>query len=31
MWIELAVDIALFSGALFVYLRSITRLPAQAP
>lgn len=31
MWIELVVDIALFSGALFVYLRSITRTPSPAP
>ena len=31
MWLELALDVALFSGALFVYLRSITRLPARAP
>ncbi len=29
MWLELAVDIVLFSGALFVYLRSITRLSAR--
>ena len=31
MWIELVVDTVLFAGAMFVYLRSITRLPAQAP
>ena len=31
MWMELALDVALFSGALFVYLRSIVRLPARAP
>jgi len=30
MWLELALDVALFSGALFVYLRSITRRPARA-
>ena len=30
MWLELAVDIVLFSGTLFVYLRSITRLSARA-
>lgn len=31
MWVELGLDIVLFSGALFVYLRSITRLSAPAP
>jgi putative oxidoreductase len=31
MWLELALDVMLFSGAMFVYLRSITRLPAPAP
>ncbi len=31
MWIELVVDATLFSAALFVYLRSITRLSAPAP
>jgi putative oxidoreductase len=31
MWLELALDAALFSGALFIYLRSITRLSARAP
>ena len=31
MWVELVLDAALFSGALFVYLRSITRLSAHAP
>ncbi len=30
MWLELALDVALFSGALFVYLRSITRLSTRA-
>ena len=30
MWIELALDTMLFAGAMFVYLRSITRTPAQA-
>ena len=30
MWLELVVDAALFSAALFVYLRSITRLSAGA-
>ena len=30
MWLELALDAVLFSGALFVYLRSIKRLPARA-
>ncbi len=30
MWQELALDAVLFSAAVFVYLRSITRLPAQA-
>ena len=30
MWLELALDVALFSAALFVYLRSITRLSARA-
>jgi putative oxidoreductase len=29
MWAELALDVVLFSGALFVYLRSITRLSAR--
>lgn len=31
MWLELALDVMLFSGAMFVYLRSITRMPAPAP
>jgi|HubBroStandDraft_1064217.scaffolds.fasta_scaffold434278_2 putative oxidoreductase len=31
MWLELALDVLLFSGALFVYLRSITRLSTPAP
>ncbi len=31
MWIELALDVGLFSAALFVYLRSITRLSARTP
>ena len=31
MWLELAVDVVLFSGALFVYLRSITRLSTRVP
>ena len=31
MWVELGLDIVLFSGALFVYFRSITRLSAPAP
>lgn len=31
MWLELGLDVMLFSGAMFVYLRSITRLPAPAP
>jgi putative oxidoreductase len=31
MWVELALDGMLFSGAMFVYLRSITRRPAPAP
>lgn len=31
MWLELVLDVALFSGAMFVYLRSISRLPARAP
>jgi hypothetical protein len=26
MWLELALDAVLLSGALFVYLRSISRL-----
>ena len=30
MWFELVVDAALFSAALFVYLRSITRLSESA-
>ena len=30
MWTELALDTMLFAGAMFVYLRSITRTPAQA-
>jgi putative oxidoreductase len=30
MWAELALDVVLFSGALFVYLRSITRLSVRA-
>ena len=29
MWLELGLDLLLFSGALFVYLRSIARLPAE--
>ncbi len=29
MWLELALDVALFSGARFVYLRSVTRLSAR--
>jgi len=31
MWLELALDVALFSIALFVYLRSINSLSARAP
>ena len=31
MWLELGLDILLFVGALFVYSRSIVRLPARAP
>jgi putative oxidoreductase len=31
MWLELALDVLLFSSALFVYLRSITRLSTPAP
>ena len=31
MWIELALDVGLFSAALFVYLRSITRVSARTP
>jgi len=31
MWIELAVDVGLFSAALFVYLRSIPRVSARTP
>jgi uncharacterized membrane protein YphA (DoxX/SURF4 family) len=31
MWLELALDVMLFSGAMFVYLRAITRMPAPAP
>jgi len=31
MWLELALDVALLSSALFIYLRSIARLPARAP
>ncbi len=31
MWIELVVDSVLFAGAIFVYLRSITRTPSPAP
>ena len=30
MWLELELDAVLFSGALFVYLRSITRLSTRA-
>lgn len=30
MWVELGLDTVLFAGAMFVYLRSITRTPAQA-
>jgi uncharacterized membrane protein YphA (DoxX/SURF4 family) len=30
MWLELGLDVMLFSGALFVYLRSVTRLSARA-
>ncbi len=29
MWLELVLDMALFAGALFVYLRSIAGLPAE--
>jgi hypothetical protein len=29
MWLELVLDAALFSGALFVYLRSISSVSAQ--
>jgi len=29
MWLELVVDAALFTGALFIYLRSIPRLSAR--
>ncbi len=31
MWLELALDVALFSVALFVYLRSINSLSARTP
>jgi putative oxidoreductase len=30
MWLELVLDAALFSGALFVYLRSLSSLSARA-
>ena len=31
MWLELGLDAVLFAGALFVYLRSIARLPSRVP
>jgi hypothetical protein len=30
MWLELALDVVLFSGALLVYLRSIESEPMRA-
>ncbi len=30
MWLEVGLDMLLFAGALFVYLRSVTRLSARA-
>ena len=30
MWLELALDVVLFSGALFVYLRSVARMLPRA-